>query len=133
MFFKKEEVKSFDAVTLRLSGMRFTCEYEIINNGDMADISRYDIRYIEKGETRVPTGTVKVPVEEMIRMLNSCNVIRWDGFFGSHPKGVKDGIMFRFSARINGKEIKADGSENFPKGFREFRAYIQDSMRGQEE
>ena len=53
--------------------------------------------------------------------MNNCSVIRWDGFHGEHPKNVKDGIMFDFTATVNGGQtIYADGSANYPKGYNEF-------------
>jgi len=49
----------------------------------------------------------------------------WNGFEGKHPFGVKDGEMLSFRAVVNdGKIIKANGSENFPKNFNEFRKEI---------
>ena len=57
----------------------------------------------------------------MLDLLNKCSLLSWDGFHGKHPKGVKDGIMFSLQAVLNGgKTIKAEGSENFPRHYRDF-------------
>ena len=39
-----EKIESFDIVTLRLSGMRFTTEYEIVMKGKDAELTEYGIR-----------------------------------------------------------------------------------------
>ena len=56
----------------------------------------------------------------MLKLLNDCGISTWNGFHGKHPRGVKDGTMFNFKAKINGDtEITADGSQNFPKHYRD--------------
>ena len=60
-------------------------------------------------------------MQTMIKLMNACDILGWDGFHGNHPKNVKDGIMFRFEATVNcGQMIHAEGSANFPKGYHEF-------------
>ena len=115
-------IDSFETVTLHLSGMRFTTEYEIVMNGKDAEITEYGIRYEkEKGDVRVPQRKAVCSAETVLKLFNDCELLAWDGFFGAHPKDVKDGIMFLLKATVNGgKNIRAEGSENFPEHFREF-------------
>ena len=40
-----EKITSFEIVTLRLSGMRFTTEYEIVMKDKEAEVVEYAIRY----------------------------------------------------------------------------------------
>ena len=48
--------------------------------------------------------------------------MKWNGFHGKHPRNVRDGEMFTFAAVVNeGEKISADGSENFPKNYRELK------------
>ena len=131
MIFNKEIV-SFTDLALRLSGMRFTNEYRIVCRGDESVIANYALRCVPGGTELQPEGSVTRPTAEVLRILNDCGVLSWDGFHGSHPKGVRDGIMFRFEATVNGgREIRADGSENFPRRFRELREYIETKLRGE--
>ena len=115
-------IDSFETVTLHLSGMRFTTEYEIVMNGKDAEVTEYEIRYEkEKGDVRVPQRKAVCSAGTALKLLNDCELLAWDGFFGAHPKDVKDGIMFLLKATVNGgKNIRAEGSENFPEHFREF-------------
>ena len=115
-------IESFETVTLHLSGMRFTTEYEIVMNGKDAEVTEYEIRYEkEKGDVRVPQRKAVCSADTVLKLLNDCELLAWDGFFGAHPKDVKDGIMFLLKATVNGgKNIRAEGSENFPERFREF-------------
>ena len=117
-----EKIESFEIVTLRLSGMRFTVEYEIVTNGKKAEVTEYEIRYEKKEDKRVPKRKTVCSVDKVLTLLNDCELVSWDGFVGNHPKDVKDGIMFSLKATVNsGRKISAHGSENFPKHFREFR------------
>ena len=130
MFHKK--ITSFDRLTLRLIAMRYTCEYEIVCRGDGSVVTRYMMRCVPDGTEMVPEGSVGVPTDEVLRTLNDCGVALWDGFHGKHPRVVRDGTMFRFSATVNGsEEINADGSENFPRHFRELCGYIETKLRGE--
>lgn len=116
------KVESFSRVLLRLSGMRITEEYEIVPDGDGARITHYFIRYDGKEDRREPQRSARRPIKDVLALLNDCDVPAWDGFHGKHPKFVTDGTMFRFEATVNGdRRIFADGSENFPKHFRDFR------------
>ena len=118
---REEEIRSFETVLLRLSGMRYTAEYEILFRDGSAEISQYAIRFSKEGDQRVPEKRAVCSEKEILQLLNSCKLLAWDGFSGAHPKGVRDGIMFRLEAVVNGNHrIYATGSENFPKHFRDF-------------
>ena len=105
-------------ITLTLQGMRGSYVYKYENQ---RELQRYrEICRDREGklmlEVSAPCG-----VETMIELMNTCNILRWDGFHGKHPKNVKDGIMFRLEATVNGGQtIYAEGSANFPKGYHEF-------------
>lgn len=128
--FKKEKVISFEKVFWRISGMRSMREYEILKKDEYAEVSEYEMHYIRGGgDDRLLLRRVLCPEKEMLEILNMCGIIKWDGFHGKHPRGVKDGEMFSLAAVLNDeKSIKADGSENFPKGFREFRTAINNLL-----
>ena len=116
-----EEIRSFETINLRISGMRVTQEYEIICRGGETEILLYQIFYANgKDERRLEKSAV-VKTEKMIEILNSCGFSGWNGFKGEHPKNVSDGDMFRLEAVINDSErIYAEGSANFPKGYSGF-------------
>lgn len=116
------KVMSFEVVTLRETGMRGAQETEIVMKDGRAEVSRYGIRYHEGIDERVLDERAVCSEKAMLDILNRCKVLSWNGFHGKHPKGVLDGIMFRFNATVNGGEkIYADGSQNFPKKYYEFR------------
>lgn len=117
----KETITSIDAMRLVLRGMRGSSVYEIADERGITELRLY--REVFRG------GEVVLELEEsaayapavFIELMNLCCVMRWDGFHGAHPKHVSDGIMFDFTAVVNGgQRIRADGSENFPQGYREF-------------
>ena len=117
-----ETISSFEIVTLRLSGMRFTTEYEIMMKDRGAEVVEYAIRYEKEEDRRLPQRKTVCSAERILKLLNDCELISWDGFHGRHPKHVRDGIMFSLQATVNGdRKIRAEGSENFPKHFRELR------------
>ncbi len=116
-----EEISSFDEINVHISGMRFTKEYEIINKGEDTKISLYNMNYSDGEEKRILEKTAETGTEEFIEFLNFCNFGSWNGFYGEHPKNVRDGIMFNLTATINeGEILRAEGSENFPDGYRDF-------------
>ena len=116
-----EKIESFDVILLHLSGMRMTMEYELVMNGGEAALTLYTFRYREGGHERIPEKSAVCTAEEVLRLVNNCDVLRWDGFHGAHPRGVLDGTMFRLTATVNGgRQIFADGSQNFPKHFHDF-------------
>ena len=115
-------ISSFDVVTLRLSGMRGSTEYEIVPQDGKAEVSQYGIRYTQREDQRVLERRTLCDTEEVLSLLNDCRLLSWDGFDGPHPKWVLDGTMFTLEAVVNGDQrISAHGSENFPKHYREFR------------
>lgn len=113
-----ETISSFEIVTLRLSGMRFTTEYEIMMKDRDAEVVEYAIRYEKEEDRRLPQRKTVCSAERILKLLNDCELISWDGFHGRHPKHVRDGIMFSLQATVNGeRKIRAEGSENFPKHY----------------
>lgn len=117
-----EKITSFEIVTLRLSGMRFTTEYEIVMKDKEAEVVEYAIRYEKNEDKRIPQRQTVCSADRILKLLNDCELVSWDGFHGKHPKNVKDGIMFSLNATVNGdRKIRAEGSENFPNHFRELR------------
>lgn len=128
VFFKKKQVGTFDKVTIRESGMRVTEEYEIVNNGDICEISLYQLIPVSGTyeDKRTLMQSAEYDTQKLITLMNNCGFASWNGFEGKHPKNVSDGIMFRLEAEINdGEKIKAHGSENFPKGYKEFMREIR--------
>jgi len=124
--FGKACVESYDSIFWRISGMRGSREYEIVNKGDTAEISEYEMRCASGGGMeRILARQVTCPNSRLLELLNSVEMMKWDGFNGKHPRGVRDGEMFSFRASVNGgTNIRAEGSENFPKGFRDFRRAV---------
>ena len=127
------KIDSFEIVTLHLSGMRFTTEYEIVMKDGQAEVSEYTILYGNQEDRRRLDRRVLCGIETALKLLNDCKVLSWDGFSGPHPRGVLDGIMFRFSAVVNGgKNISAQGSQNFPRHFHDFRDGLYQILRNEE-
>lgn len=124
--FNKGSIESYENISWRISGMRSIREYEIANLGDTAEISEYDMRCATGGGMdRVPVRKVHCANSQILEILNSVEMLKWDGFNGRHPRGVRDGEMLSFRASVNGgTSIRAGGSENFPKGFRDFRRAV---------
>lgn len=117
----KKMVTSVEAMSLTLRGMRGSFVYEIAADADQTALRYY--REVCSGEETmlVLETSTACDRQEIVELMNACGVVRWDGFHGKHPRNVLDGIMFTFSATINGGQtISADGSANFPKGYHEF-------------
>ena len=126
---KKQLIDSFEMVTLSTRGMRCADDYEIVKKDKTAEVSQYRISYREGKDERILMRRAAVGENDILQMLNNCSILSWDGFHGKHPRGVKDGIMFSFSATVNGgKTIKADGSQNFPKHYRDFTQALHDIL-----
>lgn len=118
---KKAQIESFEIITLHTSGMRYSADVEIVMKGDNAEVSQYQIRHRYPENERILEKRVLVSDDIMLKLLNECKLLSWDGFHGKHPRGVLDGTMFSLSAIVNGgKKIRADGSQNFPKHYRDF-------------
>ena len=126
----KRKVESFDSVNLSLSGMRYSIEYEILCEDDEAAITLYGIRYVTGGgRERVPERTAHCPAAKIVSVLNDCDIMKWNGFHGKHPRNVRDGEMFTFAAVVNeGEKIRADGSENFPKNYHKLNSMFRELL-----
>ena len=118
--FGNKNIESFSIVTLRETGMRGSSEFEIVMKNDEAEVSLYSIKYTQGKDIRELDKRAVCSKETVIKLLNDCNILSWNGFVGKHPKGVLDGIMFTFEAMVDqGEKIYAHGSENFPKHYRD--------------
>lgn len=114
-------VTSAEAMTLTQHGMRGTSVYEITVEGETTELHLYRETFSNGEVIRIPEKSVVFDTQVLIEHMNTCHILRWDGFDGKHPKNVLDGIMFNFSATVNGGQtVHAKGSANFPKGYREF-------------
>ncbi|MBQ7647114.1 MAG: hypothetical protein IJS94_07585, partial [Clostridia bacterium] len=114
------KITSFEIVTLHTSGMRFVKVQEIVMKENGAEVSEYGLRFKDGGRERVLQKRVICSEQEILKLLNDCKLISWDGFYGKHPKRIKDGTMFTLKATVNGdRQIYAHGSQNFPKHYRE--------------
>ena len=117
-------------ITLTLHGMRGSYVYKFENQNELR---RYREIYRDGEDELVLEASAPCSEQLMIEHMNACGIFRWDGFHGKHPKHVSDGIMFRFEATVNGGQtVKADGSENFPKGYREFVRTLDTMLAEQE-
>ena len=128
---KDKSIEKFEKLTLRESGMRFTSERELIMCENGVEVSQYEIRYTKNGDERILIKRSQIGKEPALKLLNECKVMSWDGFSGAHPRWVKDGIMFSLTAVVNdGKVIRAEGSQNFPKRYREFTDGLNGLLNG---
>lgn len=123
----KEKVESFEIITIGESGMRHSIVYEVVYGGKTT-LSLYRGLYHKEGDRELERS-VDLDNEEFIALLNKCNVMAWNGFHGKHPRGVLDGTMFKLKGVVNGKEIYADGSQNFPRGYNDLIGYFYKKLR----
>ena len=129
--FKREIITSFTEVRLRISGMRITEVYEILCRGEEAQLSLYWLSYENHQDNYHLQKRVTVPAGNVVGLLDRCGVIRWDGFYGKNPPHVLDGTMFDFSAVVNdGRKLCANGSNNFPKHYRDFTDALREMLNG---
>ena len=137
MFLKHNEKRSItdiEKLNLRLNGMRLTEEYEFAVNGEETEISYYNMSYASGKEERVLIKRTVCDTQTVIDTLNGFGMIKWDGFSGKHPKGVLDGTMFNLTATVNGGQtLHANGSQNFPKHFYDFKNWLYDVLKDCEE
>ena len=127
----KQKIESFEIITLHTSGMRYSADYEIVMKGDAAEVSQYQIRHRYPENERILEKRVSVSNDTMLTLLNNCKLLSWDGFHGKHPRGVLDGTMFSLNAVVNGGiKIRADGSQNFPKHYRDFTDGLYEMLSG---
>ena len=124
--FKKPLITAYTSLSWNISGMRVSREYEIIHKDRETEVSEYELRCVTGGgRERQLLRRVLCTEQRMLELLNAFDIMKWDGFHGKHPRGVLDGEMFTFQATVNdGVSIRAEGSANFPKGFREFRSAV---------
>ena len=126
---KIRKISSLEHLSFRLSWMRGITEFEIFCEGETCRVTQYRIFYSGEKKEKEPERQAKVPTHLVLKALNDCGVGCWNGFSGKHPKGVTDGTMFSFEATVNGgEEIRAGGSENFPKGYREWRTALEEML-----
>ena len=129
MFLKRKIITSFTRITLSVSGMRGACKYEIICGGDEAQLSQYSVYYKNGRDECELELSARCKSAAITDLLNRCSVMSWDGFCGANPRGVRDGIMFSLNATVNGGvTLRAEGSENFPKRYREFTDGLNDLL-----
>ncbi len=129
----RTQLRSLEKLTLHEAGMRGGAEYEILMKGEEAEVTEYRYRYSDGKEERIPERQVLCGAEEVLNILNSCRLLSWDGFHGPHPRGVLDGKTFRLEAFVNGgRRIFADGSQNFPKHYRELTDWLYQTLNGKE-
>ena len=101
--------------------MRITYGYEAVSNGETTTLVRYVMKY-GKTPQKENEAVKEIPTAEVVDLFNELGINEWNGFVGKHPKNVCDGEMFDFSATVDGdRTIRANGSENFPKNYREFK------------
>ena len=117
---RPETIESFEYVTIRISGMRYAIEYEAVQKGNEAEVAKYGLKFVDGKEKRTIELKNTCEKERILKLMNDCDLLSWDGFTGSHPEGVLDGIMFTMDAIINSRKIHATGSENFPQHYDEF-------------
>ena len=64
---------------------------------------------------------------ELCALLGNCRIDRWEGFAGANPPGILDGSSMSFEAVLgDGKQIYANGSNNFPGNYGKFVNALQD-------
>ncbi len=135
MFFgiKKKKIESFDTISFHTSGMRHSTYYDIVNKDGEAEITQYHVKYSEGEKERVVDKQAVCGADEIIKLLNDCGIMSWNGFHGKHPRGIKDGVMFRFDAKVNGGEdIHADGSQNYPKHYHDLADWLYGTLNKKE-
>ncbi len=112
-------ITSYEQITLSITGMRSHIEYELISENELSKLTLYQIISSKNTYEKMVQKSVECENKEIIDLLNSCALVRWDGFHGAHPKDVLDGQMFSLTATVNeGQRVRAEGSENFPAGYK---------------
>lgn len=119
----KEKIKIIETVesmTITQQGMRGTYVYEIEVEKDRTVLNLFSEVFRDGADVRKLKKSAVVDTATFVALMNSCKAYKWNGFHGEHPKNVLDGIMFQFTASVNGgKSIRADGSANFPDGYKD--------------
>ena len=126
-------VTSVEAMTLTLHGMRGSYVYKFEREDDTTEVRRYRVVYSGEEDELALEARVPCSMQTLTELMNTCDIPRWNGFHGKHPKNVSDGIMFDFTAEINGGlTIRADGSANYPKGYSEFVRALDEMLANSE-
>ena len=108
-----------EEMTLTLIGMRGEWVYQF--DGDTEELRRFRVVYSDGEDELMPEASIFCSKQTMLDLFSACEIHRWNGFHGAHPRHVQDGIMFRFEAKVNGGQtICADGSANYPRGYHDF-------------
>ena len=126
-----KKIETFERITITESGMRFHVEYEVLNKGDKAEVSLYDIRFGhgDEEDKRILRERGEIEMSSFMDTLKKCSVASWDHFDGPHPKNIKDGTMFRLVAIVNdGYRMYAHGSQNFPRHYHEFHDVLRQAL-----
>ena len=122
---EKTEVQDFEEIHLRVThsprGGSYT--YEILCEGDKSVINKKDNYRDDE-----LVATVTIDTNLVINILNECDILSWDGFNGKRPKDVQDGTDFYFDAKINGKDIEAEGHTVFPESYNPFVKWIDSAL-----
>ena len=126
---KSKPIKTLKSLSLRVSGMRLTEIFEIEVDGETATICYYRLNYRDGEEKKELISQKAIPATEAVDFLNQINVGAWDGFYGEHPKYVTDGEMFLLKADVDGKTIRAEGSQNFPPHYYDLKNWFYNLTR----
>ncbi|MBR0462525.1 MAG: hypothetical protein IJJ00_07430 [Erysipelotrichaceae bacterium] len=127
---KKEEITSLKKMTIDEMHMRGHQAYELISEGSKTKISMYRFFYRDNKECKELQLSTECGNDEVLKILNDCRLMSWDGFKGKHLKNVHDGTMFDLEAIVNeDKTIRAEGSQNFPKHYSELMGWINEKLR----
>ena len=120
---KSKEVTDFEEIYFTTSpGRGKTTRYIITNEGEETKISISVTTSAKNGSgDRSEKGYCST--EEMIKLLNDCEVLSWDGFDEEDEDGT---LIFKFEGTINGKEIEAEGRGAYPKYFEDFVDDVED-------
>ena len=112
-------ITSVEEMTLTLTGMRGRWVYQF--DGDTEQLRRCREVYSGEEDELLLEASIFCSKQTILDLFSTCEIHRWNGFHGAHPRNVQDGIMFRFEAMVNdGETVIADGSANYPNGYHEF-------------
>ena len=128
------QIHSFSKITIRETGFRaFEEEFELLHDEETTSLTLYCGAWHFNDNVAKEDCTVFRVIggeelyEQLLLLLNTFHVGKWDGFHGSNPPGVCDGTMFEMQGVINGDVcLYATGSNNFPKGYHEFLAVLKE-------
>lgn len=104
---------------LKVWGMRASQLYELVDMKDCIELSLYNIVYRDRGEVKELERCVRLAGQRVLELLEACNIRAWSGFSGNQPKDTLDGKSFRLYADLDVGIIEAEGTENFPYGYRD--------------